>query len=144
MSNSNPIPIAISNFIREQSCATICTVNENHEPYCFSCLYAYDDENNCIYFKSQDNTTHIQNLNINSLVSGSILEDRLNINMIRGIQFTANVIPIEHGYNLKSDIYYLRIPIAHNIPGKIWQLRFIKIKLTDNSKGFGYKTIWKK
>lgn len=43
----------IMRFLQQQSCATICCVDERGKPRCFSCFYAFNREEVLLYFKSQ-------------------------------------------------------------------------------------------
>lgn len=138
----NPIPVDITKFLSKQTCVNICCLDEENNPYCFTCFYHFDEGNNCLYFKSQMNTHHAKLLEKNGTIAGTILEDTLDKILLKGIQLTGKV-----KRNSMMDIsasfkYHAKYPIATTVPGDIWTVQLEVIKFTDNGQGFGHKTHW--
>lgn len=133
----------ISKFLQEQTCASICCIDETGNPYCFSCFYAFEDAKGLLYFKSSANSHHAQLMKNNPFIAGTVLPDKLNKWFIKGIQFEANVLDKEQ-MRIKQDpgIYLKKHPLSHAIPGDIWVLQINKIKMTDSTMGVGKKIIW--
>lgn len=139
---STPLPPDIVRFLNAQTCANICCIAADNTPYCFTCFFYFDEEQSCIYFKSQMQTHHAALLEQNGRVAGTILEDTLNTLQLKGVQF--------QGFAKRNSIfdiapamkYHARYPMAVAIPGEMWTLYFESIKFTDNSQGFGHKTHW--
>ena len=82
----------IVDFIIHQRVATVCCVDEENIPYCFSCFYAFDVGKTIVLFQKQINAHHSQILLTNSVVAGTIQQDKLNPLAIKGIQFTGQIL----------------------------------------------------
>lgn len=131
----------IISFIEEQKVATICCVDEENKPYCFSCFFAFDEQRNFLYFKTSANTKHLPLLMQNPNVAGTIQPDKLNPLAIKGLQFTGVMTEnAEHA----SAHYYKKYPFALAMPGVVWAIQLDYIKMTDNTLSFGKKIIWER
>ena len=130
----------ITDFIEAQKVATICCVDEENLPYCFSCFFAFDDKREMIYFKTSADTRHAALLVIKSAVAGTVQPDKLNPLAIKGLQFNGYVVRgnTEHA----ATVYHRKYPFALAIKGDIWMIRLTYIKMTDNTLGFGKKITW--
>ena len=135
----------IIDFIKDQSCASICYIDLVGKPQCFNCMYGFDFENNYLLFKSSNDSYHSKNITPNSLIAGTILPNKLMPFQNIGIQF--NGITLSTDQNLKERIntnYYIKSPLSIAIPGKIWLIQLNKIKMTGKLKGFGQKITWER
>ena len=133
----------IIQFLQQQTCASICTVDETGKPYCFSCFYAFNETTGLIYFKSSADAHHAVLMKNNPFVAGTILPDKLNRISIKGIQFEAIVLDTEQPLVKRTlGIYLAKHPLALAIPGHIWALQINHIKMTDSTLGFGKKIVW--
>jgi len=133
----------IVDFITHQRVATICCVDAEKHPYCFSCFYVFDAERELVYFKSSSNTVHSQILDRNPIVAGTIQPDKLNPLAIKGIQYTGQILHLKNELCLHAEgIYHKRYPFALAMPGNIWILQPLTIKMTDNTLSFGKKLHW--
>jgi len=134
---------SIVEFIENQKSSTLCCVDEYGKPYCFSCLYVFNAEHVLLYFKSSSKSKHCGILLKNPSVAGTILPDKINVLMIKGIQFEGTVLPANHFLaNQASLYYYKKNPGAVAIGGDIWIVRIDNIKMTDSKLGFGKKITW--
>ena len=132
-------------FMEEQRVATICCVDEENRPYCFSCFYAFDAEEQLIYFKSSPATHHAILLNQKPLVSGTIQPDRLNPLAIKGVQFNGEVLKANKTVSERaSAFYHKKYPFALAMPGEVWTIQADMIKMTDNTLSFGKKLVWQR
>jgi uncharacterized protein YhbP (UPF0306 family) len=133
----------IVDFINHQRVASVCCVDEDNNPYCFSCFYAYDAERNLLYFKSSSGAHHSQILVRNPVVAGTIQQDKLNSLAIKGIQFTGKILHPKNELCAHAEsAYHKRFPFALTMPGEIWTLQPETIKMTDNTLSFGKKLKW--
>lgn len=133
----------ITGFINEQTCASVCCVDQKEHPYCFSCVYAFDSGDGLLFYKSSKDTTHSAMLLNNPAVAGTILPDKLNMLHIKGIQFEGLVLPPGHPLTKNaSSRYYKKHPLALTQPGSVWTIQLNFIKYTDQSLGFGKKITW--
>lgn len=130
----------------------------DHNPWSFSCFYAFDPELNFIIFKSNNESYHSTHTKGESMISGCVRNSTLNVHQIQGVQFTGQIYRLPANENLlsKSDqfpsipglknalvrAYKMRFPFAENFPGNYWVIRLEMIKFTDNSIEFGFKSIW--
>ena len=133
----------IVEFINGQKVATVCGVDAECNPYCFSCFYAFDKERQLLYFKSGSSAHHSEILMKNPVVAGTINPDKLNQLAIKGIQFTGRVLDTtnERCADAASS-YHKRFPFALAMPGEIWTIQVEVIKMTDNTLSFGKKIHW--
>jgi uncharacterized protein YhbP (UPF0306 family) len=133
----------IADFITHQRVASVCCVDEENMPYCFSIFYAFDPERHLFYFKSSTSAHHSQVLLQNPVVAGTIQADKLNPLAIKGIQFTGRILhPKNELCSQAEAVYHRRFPFALAMPGEIWTLQPEAIKMTDNTLSFGKKLHW--
>lgn len=132
-------------FLEKQTCATICCIDEQAKPYCFSCYYVFDSENGLLYFKSSAETEHAQLLQKNRAISGTVLPDTLNKLIVKGVQLQGIVLnPDETMATGAYMVYHKKIPFAVAIKGTVFTIRIDRIKMTDSSRVFGKKINWKR
>jgi hypothetical protein len=133
----------IVNFLKKQTCATVCSVDEECKPWCFSCFYVFNPREGLIYYKSPGNTRHSTLIKSNSFIAGTILPDKLNKLLVKGVQFEGVV--LEEGHPLTENaaaFYYKKNPMAMAVPGEVWTIQIRHIKMTDSTLGFGKKLSW--
>lgn len=137
--------IRIWNFMAECDVFTLATSYQD-QPYCTPCFYAFDELDQLMIFKSNDETKHVQDFLKNPTVAGSILPKKLSIGQVKGLQFTGIVQRVRQGLctdPLKLEqIYYGRFPIARTVDGELWFITLETAKLTDSKLGFGKKLNW--
>jgi uncharacterized protein len=132
-------------FIEGQKIASICCVDENHSPYCFSCFYAYDKEKTLIYFKTSAKSHHALVFIQNPVVAGTIQPDKLSLLAIKGVQFTGTIVNTNNNLCPEADeVYYKKYPFARAMPGEVYTIQPDIIKMTDNTLGFGKKITWQR
>jgi uncharacterized protein len=133
----------IDEYITGQSCASICCIDDNGLPYCFSCFYAYNSNERLLYYKSPNEARHSKMILVNPAVAGTIMPDKLNKLHVKGIQFEGKVLPLEHKSSKNAAaFYYIKNPVAVAMPGEIWTIQINSIKFTDSRLGFGKKLSW--
>ena len=133
----------IIHFIQQQTCATICCSDEHGKPYCFTCFYAFNSKKGLLYFKSSTGSHHAAFLKINPFVAGTILPDKLNTLIVKGVQFDGIVLDADHPLTVQAFAYYYKqFPMALAIAGDIRVIQINHIKMTDSTMGFGKKIIW--
>lgn len=140
----NPINNNIKDFLEKNQVSTVC-FSDNNKPYCINCFYAVDVINAILIFKSSYGTTHDAFVKPGLHSAGTILADQVDITKLKGIQFTGILLNQQEIHNHKSHTLYLkRFPLSLAMPGYLWGVQLEYIKFTDNSFGFGNKTIWQK
>ena len=133
----------IIQFIKKQTCASVCCVNEQGNPYCFSCFYVFNSEAGLLYFKSSASAYHSTIVSNNSSIAGTILPDKLPVLMVKGIQFTGSILPDQHPFTQQAVLhYYKKNPAPLAMPGELWTIQIDQIKMTDSTLGFGRKITW--
>ena len=134
----------IIDFLKQNQVANICCV-DGERPYCFSCFYVPMEKEGYLVFKSSSDTIHGDILERHSRVAGTILPNELNPLAIRGIQFEGRAVEEDVVSLLQAaTVYYAKFPMALTMLGKLWIVEIQSLKFTDNTKGFGYKNLWKK
>lgn len=135
----------LSEFIRQQNCASVCCVDEDGHPYCFNCFYVYNSDEQLLYYKSSLDTNHSAAMVKKPEVAGTILPDQLKKEHIQGVQFQGISMPFGHSAARNAAaIYYRHNPEAEALPGEIWTIRLLSVKYTDSALGFGKKMIWER
>lgn len=133
----------ILQFLQDQTCASICCVDDKQNPYCFNCFYVFDPAFQLLYFKSSEESYHVKLFKKNPAIAGTILPDKLNKLIVAGIQFSGIILEEQHPLVKNASGRYLaKYPISLAIPGKVWVSRIDTIKMTDSSKIFGKKLYW--
>ncbi|MBL0181441.1 MAG: pyridoxamine 5'-phosphate oxidase family protein [Chitinophagaceae bacterium] len=133
----------ITDYIKEQTCASVCCVDELGQPYCFSCFYIYNSDEGLLYYKSSLSTQHSLILSKNPAVAGTILPDKLSKLHVRGLQFEGTLLPFDHpAASAAASYYHRKNPMALAIPGEVWTIQVNSVKFTDSSLGFGKKLSW--
>ncbi len=132
----------ILSFLQSQTVVNIATC-ENNVPYSASCFYAYSDKYNSLIFKSNIETKHISQGLKNNDVAGTIIPDKSDFTKIKGIQFSGIfTMPTDKLLSEANRTYYAKYPFALAMKGNIWIIKLTRIKLTDNTLGFGVKLHW--
>ena len=98
----------IDEYITGQSCASICCIDDNGLPYCFSCFYAYNSNERLLYYKSPHDAQHSKMILVNPAVAGTIMPDKLNKLHVKGIQFEGTVLPLEHKSSKNAAAFYYK------------------------------------
>lgn len=133
----------IIQFIQKQTCATVCCVDEQGRPYCFSCFYAFHPEEKLLYFKSSADSHHSALMKKNPFIAGTILPDKLNTVFVKGVQFEGTILNAHHPLTKQASGYYHKKHLlALAIPGETWTVQINRIKMTDSTKGFWKKITW--
>ncbi len=134
----------IRSLLRLHHLLSIATVSERG-PWCASCFYAWDEENNTLIITTDTTTRHGSEFLANPSVAGTIALETWRVGRIRGIQFTGLVRePSGEELSRAKKIYLRRFPYAALTELHLWFIDLNYIKLTDNRLGFGKKIIWEK
>lgn len=131
----------IIDFIKDQKVASICCVDVENRPYCFSCYYAFDEQRKRLYFKSSAGTHHMQLIREKPFISGTILPDKLDPMALQGIQFSGSILDRVDCSQAKA-FYHKRYPFALAMAGDVYTVELHWIKMTDNTFTFGNKRTW--
>ena len=131
-------------LLRRHHLLSIATVSDRG-PWCASCFYAWDEENNSLVITTDAETRHGSEFRSNPAVAGTIALETWRIGRIRGVQFTG-IISEPEGEDLSRarKIYLRRFPYAALTDIHLWLISPDHIKLTDNRLGFGKKIIWER
>lgn len=140
----NVIDKEITDFLKSNIVATVCC-GDKDSLWCFNCFYTFIEESCLFVFKSSVETRHGEMLQKNDKIAGTILPAIINFAGLQGIQFEGKVLNCEqHFIDEVTELYHKVFPIGANVPGIISIVKISLLKLTDNTKGFGYKNTWKK
>lgn len=135
----------ITAFMEAQTCATICCINEGAMPWCFTCFFEWNSDEGLLYFKSSAEARHSLMMKKNPSIAGTVLPDKLNKLMVKGVQFEGVVLsPCEELAKNAAAFYHKKNPLAVAIPGETWAIKVNYLKMTDSTLGFGKKIIWER
>lgn len=132
----------IIDFIDDHHVLTLAT-SDFSTIWCSNMFYVYLEDIVAFLFTSNEDTTHIKQIKINSEVSGSIVLETKTIGKIQGIQLTGEVSKINETDFFKYKMKYLKkFPYAVLKDTPLWVLKAKTMKMTDNRLGFGKKLYW--
>ena len=131
------------NFLKEQTCATICCKDDAGNPYCFNCYYLFGKDNALLYFKTSKDSNHYLFLQNNPIIGGTILPDKLSKLVVKGVQLQGEILEQEHPLAKDaSTLYHKKYPMGLAIKGEVFTVQIQTMKMTDSSLGFGKKISW--
>ena len=129
----------IIKFVKKHHVLTLATVGSEGMPYVANCFYAYDAKRNLFIFTSDLSTRHGREMSDNPCVALSIVLETRIVGRIEGIQIEGIAKP---GDSDAERTYIKRFPYAAVAPLTLWMVEPKRMKLTDNTLGFGKKLIW--
>lgn len=142
----------INAYLASLTTLALATVDETGAPCAAAVYYAHDEHLN-LYFLSARSTVHGRNLLAQPKVAGTVYAEHQEWKFLRGIQLKGVAVPVGlpafHSaaalYNSKYSFISL---VTKGVPVElfkamaattIWKLTPSWIRMTDNSKGFGFK-----
>ncbi len=132
----------IVDFLKEHHVLTLATCVENNA-WCAHCYYVWLKEENCFVFTSGAESKHVQDVNVNPKVAGSVVLETSIVGKVQGIQFRGTMEMPEKELASKAKIAYLKkFPLAVVMKSPLWVVHVDYIKMTDNLLGFGKNLIW--
>lgn len=136
----------IKDFLQKQRIATICCVDEQSNPYCFTCFYLFQFQYFLLIFKSSATSHHVSLLQEKQQVSGTVLPEKTGVFPVKGIQFSGILCtqPAQHLLEIGKEHYYKKFPLALTIPGELFLIKLETIKMTNSAKILGKKVIWRR
>ncbi|MDX7998593.1 hypothetical protein FE394_05160 [Xenorhabdus sp. Reich] len=136
--------LTIKQYLTKQHVLTLCT-SSTQDLWCASCFYVFDSDSMAFWFMTEVNTRHGQMMQKNPIVAGTVAGQIHNVTEIKGIQFRGEVILLTgEAETVARERYCHHFPIALTAKSPIWQLNLNKIKMVDNTLGFGTKLLWQR
>ncbi|MBK7605181.1 MAG: hypothetical protein IPI15_16710 [Saprospiraceae bacterium] len=81
----------------------------------------------------------------NPIVSGTILPDKMNKLVVKGVQFNGVFLKATDSMSLNADRkYYKGVPMAMAMKGNVFTIKINSIKMMDSSRVFGSKILWER
>jgi uncharacterized protein len=133
----------IIRFIKKHHTLSLAT-SAGNMPWCCSCFYVYDEEENKFVITSDKDTRHVSEFLAQPEVAGTIALETLAVGKIQGVQFSGTIKKIsdkEHEHTRRA--YIKRFPVAAFSELTLWSIKISYIKFTHNQLGFGKKIIWR-
>ena len=131
----------IVKFLKKMHLASVCTIDDEGQPYAFSAFYALDELNFSLLLASSDESSHIKFLKNSKLVAGTVALDTKIVGKIEGVQFQG---VMREAKENEIEIYFKRFFYAKAMNPKIWSISLEKLKFTSNVLGFGKKIKWER
>lgn len=129
----------IDYFLSKHHLLNLATLGDSGLSVC-SLFYVFEKTKRSFIVASSDDTTHIQNIKINSSVAGAVALETNIVGKIQGIQFRGEFSLLDDEA-LKA-LYFKSFPYALAMKPKLWSIKVDYFKMTDNTLGFGKKIIW--
>ncbi len=147
----------IVRFLKHHHVLALATVSDSG-PWTAHCFYAYMPDHQALVFTSDPDTRHGQNMLTNPEVSAGIALETKVIGLIRGVQLSGTVVPLDRSviptkvgtssltapFSDCRSAYLKRFPFALAAKLDLWVLEIDYLKMTDNRLGFGKKLEWRK
>lgn len=138
----NKIPSKLMEFIQQNHVVSLACSHQE-EIWAASCFYVFDSKHNRLIVLTKQSTQHGKMMLANPHIAGTIAAQPDNIQDIEGIQFTAIAQRLTDSKAEQARLLYTaRHPIAKLIPSDVWEIRFTRIKHTENRLTFAQKTEW--
>ncbi len=118
----------ITKFIQNNHLLSFSVIDDN-DVYCANCYYAFDEININLIIKSNEESKHIKLAKINPNIAATIAKDSKKLLLIKGLQIKAVFL---ESNKYEQEIYYSRFPFAKLGDGKIYTLKILWAKYTDN------------
>ncbi|WP_103583102.1 pyridoxamine 5'-phosphate oxidase family protein [Campylobacter concisus] len=131
----------IVKFLKKMHLASVCTIDDDGQPYAFSAFYAFDELNFSLLLASSDESSHVKFLKNSKLVAGTVALDTKIVGKIEGVQFQG---VMREASVSEREIYFKRFFYAKTMDPKIWCINLEKLKFTSNVLGFGKKIKWER
>ena len=131
----------IVKFLKKMHLASVCTIDDDGQPYAFSAFYAFDEISFSLLLASSNESSHIKFLKNSKLVAGTVALDTKIVGKIEGVQFQG---AMRETSESEREIYFKRFFYAKAMDPKIWSISLEKVKFTSNTLGFGKKIFWQK
>lgn len=128
----------IGKFISKHHLLSLATFGESL--WCCSAFYAFYPDTGVFIIASDEQTTHIQNAKMNTRVAGTIAQETKVVGKIQGVQFSGEIHPVVD--EREKALYLKRFPYAVTMNPTLWKIELDRVKMTDNTLGFGKKLIW--
>ena len=131
----------IVKFLKKMHLASVCTIDDEGQPYAFSAFYAFDELNFSLLLASSDESSHVKFLKNSKLVAGTVALDTKIVGKIEGVQFQG---VMREAKENEIEIYFKRFFYSKAMNPKIWSISLEKLKFTSNVLGFGKKIRWER
>ena len=131
----------IVKFLKKMHLASVCTIDDEGQPYAFSAFYAFDELNFSLLLASSDERSHVKFLKNSKLVAGTVALDTKIVGKIEGVQFQG---VMREAKENEIEIYFKRFFYSKAMNPKIWSISLEKLKFTSNVLGFGKKIRWER
>ncbi|WP_066098512.1 pyridoxamine 5'-phosphate oxidase family protein [Xanthomonas massiliensis] len=139
----NPLPARIEAFLQDHHVLSLAVCRDG-EVWAANAFFAFDPAGVRFVFLGSQDTRHAAMLQANPHAAGTIAGQPLEISEIRGLQFEGDArlleTPVQRDAAL--GLYRARFPQAAALSAPAWELRPLRMKLTDNRLGFGTKILW--
>ncbi|TCJ95838.1 hypothetical protein EV694_1839 [Volucribacter psittacicida] len=134
----------IIKFLQRKHIVSLSVFNQQ-DMWSSICFYAFNPLNNSLLIRTSPDTRHGIIMQTHPQITGTIIHDTTTVAKLQGIQFTGTIHEL-CGEMKKSALafYYERFPYARAMKSSLWEICFNEIKFTDNTLGFGKKTLWKR
>ncbi len=129
----------IDKFLQEHHVLSLSTCRYSEISSC-NLFYVFNKENNSFIVASSKDTLHVEHIQKNPKISGTVVLETKTVGKIQGVQFRGDFTSLEDK-KLKK-LYFKTFPYALAMNPTLWQIKINYFKMTDNKLGFGKKIIW--
>ena len=135
----------IAAFIRRHHVMTLATVSGDGRPWTAHVFYAWLPEQGLFVFTTGAETRHGAEMETAANVAAGIALETRTVGRLQGLQIEGTARRAEGAELAAARRAYLkRFPYAVAADLHLWLLEPTRMKLTDNTLGFGKKLIWQK
>jgi len=129
----------IDTFLQEHHVLSLATMANEDISVC-NLFYTFDKTSVSFIVASDSKTVHIQHIQQNTNIAGSVVLETKTVGKIQGIQFQGNMELLKD--KTLSKLYFKNFPYAKALLPTLYKITIQKFKMTDNTLGFGKKLLW--
>ncbi|PKH25859.1 hypothetical protein CIG19_04895 [Enterobacterales bacterium CwR94] len=133
---------AIARYLKKQHVLTLACQAQG-EIWCASCYYVFDAQRQVFWLMSDPATRHGELMLAQAQVAGTVSGQPKSVALIRGVQFAGTACLLEDDAVARA-AYLKRFPFAAKQAAPLWEIRVDRLKMTDNTLGFGSKLHWQR
>jgi len=139
---AEPVDGRIVRFLKKHHVLTLATVGAEGA-HCSNLFYAWCEAEAAFVFTSAADTLHARQALDDPRVAGSVVLETRAVGKVQGVQFTGRMYRPEGAALAAARSRYLRrFPYAAAMPLDLWMAEVDRLKMSDNTLGFGKKLVW--
>jgi len=132
----------LKRFLARAHVLTLCAT-QGDDMWCANAFYVFDPVIMAFDLMSSVGTRHGAMMAASARVAGTIARQTRKIERIQGVQYLGTIGRLSGATEAAARARYLaHFALTAAPPAPIWRIALLELKFTDNTQGFGHKTVW--